>query len=110
MPLLWYVSITIVNKGTIEDTVTKFPGVIDTAMPDRANYSLGNEHITRDSRLSVLSSVLPQLYLHNFFFFQFLLGIYFIYISNAIPKVSYTLLPAPITHPLSLLALVFPLY
>lgn len=71
MPLLWYVSITIVNKGTIEDTVTKFPGVIDTAMPDRANYSLGNEHITRDSRLSVLSSVLPQLYLHNFFFSNF---------------------------------------
>jgi hypothetical protein len=39
-----------------------------------------------------------------FFFSNFLLGIYFIYISNAIPKVPYTLHPphSP-THPLPLL-------
>jgi hypothetical protein len=39
------------------------------------------------------------------FFSKFLLGIYFIYISNAIPKVPYTLLPHPCspTHPLPLL-------
>jgi hypothetical protein len=32
-------------------------------------------------------------YLFVFNFFQFLLGIFFIYISNAIPKVPYTLPP-----------------
>jgi hypothetical protein len=47
------------------------------------------------------------------FFFDsfFLLGIFFIYISNAIPKVPYTL-PAPCspTHPLPLLGPGVPLY
>jgi hypothetical protein len=41
--------------------------------------------------------------------FFFLLDIFFIYISNAIPKVPYTLpLPCSPTHPLPLLALAFP--
>ena len=39
----------------------------------------------------------------------FLLDIFFTYISNAIQKVPYTLpLPCSLTHPLLLLALVFP--
>ena len=48
---------------------------------------------------------------HVFFFFNFLLDIFFTYISNAIPKVPYTL-PAPCspTHPLSLLGPGIPLY
>jgi hypothetical protein len=37
--------------------------------------------------------------------FRFLLGIYFIYISNAIPKI-----PNPLPHPLPLLGPGFPLY
>jgi hypothetical protein len=41
----------------------------------------------------------------------FLLDIFFIYISNAIPKVPYTLpLPCSPTHPLLLLGLGIPLY
>jgi hypothetical protein len=45
------------------------------------------------------------------FFSNFLLDIFFIYISNAIPKVPYTLPPpcSP-THPLPLLGLGVPLY
>jgi hypothetical protein len=46
------------------------------------------------------------------FFFQFLLGIYLIYISNAILKVPYTLPPSPDPIPthFHFLALVFHLY
>jgi hypothetical protein len=45
------------------------------------------------------------------FFFQFLLDIFFIYISNAIPKVPYTLLPpSSPTHSLPLLGPGVPLY
>jgi hypothetical protein len=45
------------------------------------------------------------------FFFQFLLDIFFIYISNAIPKVPYTLpLPCSPTHPVLLPGLGIPLY
>jgi hypothetical protein len=48
------------------------------------------------------------------FFFKgklFLLDIFFIYISNAIPKVPYTLpLPCSPTHPLLLLGPSIPLY
>jgi hypothetical protein len=43
------------------------------------------------------------------FFLQFLLGIYFIYISNAIPKVPHTP-PTPLPTHSHFLALVFPLY
>jgi hypothetical protein len=45
------------------------------------------------------------------FFLKFLLGIFFIYISNAIPKVPYTL-PSPCspTYPLPLLGPSVPLY
>jgi hypothetical protein len=47
----------------------------------------------------------------NFFFFIFLLDIFFIYISNAIPKVSYTLpLHCSPTHSLTLLGPGVPLY
>ena len=50
-------------------------------------------------------------YTFNFLFFQFLLDIFFIYISNAIPKVPYTLpLPCSPTHPLPLLGPGIPLY
>jgi hypothetical protein len=44
-----------------------------------------------------------------FFFFFFLLDIFFIYISNAIPKVLHTLQHSP-THPLPLLGPGVPLY
>jgi hypothetical protein len=48
------------------------------------------------------------------FYFNFLLDIFFIYISNAIPNVRYTsptaLLPYPPTHPLPLLGPGVPLY
>jgi hypothetical protein len=45
------------------------------------------------------------------FFKQFLLDIFFIYISNAIPKVPYTIpLPCSPTHPLLLPAPGIPLY
>jgi hypothetical protein len=44
-------------------------------------------------------------------FFNFLLDIFFIYISNAIPKVPYTLpLPCSATHPLPVLGPGVPLY
>jgi hypothetical protein len=43
-----------------------------------------------------------------FLFFQFLLGIFFIYISNAILKVPYTLPTAPLPTHSQFLALVFP--
>jgi hypothetical protein len=44
-------------------------------------------------------------------FFLLLLDIFFIYISNAIPKVPYTLpLPSSPTHPLPLLGPDIPLY
>jgi hypothetical protein len=44
-------------------------------------------------------------------FFFFLLDIFFIYISNVIPKVPYTLpLPCSPTHPLQLLGPGIPLY
>jgi hypothetical protein len=47
----------------------------------------------------------------QFFFFNFLLDIFFIYISNVIPKVPYTLpLPCPPAHPLPLLGPGIPLY
>ena len=43
------------------------------------------------------------------FFPNFLLGVYFIYISNAIPKVPYTLpCPVPLPTHSHFLALVFP--
>jgi hypothetical protein len=47
-----------------------------------------------------------------FVLFSFLLDIFFIYISNAIPKVPYTLPPPPCfpTHPLLLLGPGIPLY
>jgi hypothetical protein len=50
-------------------------------------------------------------YIHIFFFLIILLDIFFIYISNAIPKVPYTLPPpcSP-THPLPLLGPGVPLY
>jgi hypothetical protein len=45
------------------------------------------------------------------FFLFFLLDIFFIYISNAIPKVPYTLpLPCSPTHPLLLVGPGIPLY
>jgi hypothetical protein len=43
------------------------------------------------------------------FFFPFLLDIFFIYISNAIPKVPYTLNSCSPTHPLPLHGLGIPL-
>jgi hypothetical protein len=42
------------------------------------------------------------------FFYVFLLDIFFIYISNAIPKVPYTLPPAPLLTHSNFLALAFP--
>jgi hypothetical protein len=45
-----------------------------------------------------------------FFFFLFLLGIYFIYISDAIPKVPTGSPTHSPTHPLPLLGPVVPLY
>jgi hypothetical protein len=61
-------------------------------------------------RLSVVSEVLLLwLYDKELFQFYFFLDIFFIYISNAIQKVPYTLpLPCSPTHPLLLPALAFP--
>jgi hypothetical protein len=50
-------------------------------------------------------------YCHKFFFFLFfniLLGIFLIYISNAIPKVPHTLPPTPLPTHSHFLALAFP--
>jgi hypothetical protein len=47
----------------------------------------------------------------TFFFFPFLLNIFFIYISNAIPNIPYTLpTPCSPSHPLPLLGPGVPLY
>jgi hypothetical protein len=48
------------------------------------------------------------LYFSFFFIIIILLGIFFIYISNAIPKVSHTLSPTPLTTHSYFLALAFP--
>jgi hypothetical protein len=59
------------------------------------------------------STIEPSLYFPDFQIFKFLLDIFFIYISNAMPKVPYTL-PAPLpcspTHSLPLLGPGVPLY
>jgi hypothetical protein len=44
----------------------------------------------------------------EYFFSNFLLDIFFIYISNAIPKVPYTLPPTPLPTHSHFLDLVFP--
>jgi hypothetical protein len=56
--------------------------------------------------------LLSMQYNFSLFFYQnFLLDIFFIYISNAIQKVPYTLLlPCSPTHPLPLLGSGIPLY
>jgi hypothetical protein len=58
-----------------------------------------------------LDIMLPSLILKTLFKIFILLAIFFIYISNAIPKVPYTLPPpcSP-THPLPLLGPGVPLY
>jgi hypothetical protein len=49
--------------------------------------------------------------IESIFFLKFLLDIFFLYISNAIPKVPYNFpLPCSPTHPLPILGLGFPLY
>jgi hypothetical protein len=61
-------------------------------------------------------SILGALYFILFYFilfFNILLDVFFIYISNAIPKVPYALTPPPPcspTHPLPLLDPGIPLY
>jgi hypothetical protein len=45
---------------------------------------------------------------NHFFFLYFLLGIFLIYISNAIPKVPHILPPTPLPTHSHFLALVFP--
>jgi hypothetical protein len=51
------------------------------------------------------------LFLESHFIFIFYLDIFFIYISNAIPKVPYKLPPpCSLTHPLPLLGPGIPLY
>jgi hypothetical protein len=61
--------------------------------------------------LSWLSKALPSVLDFNPNSFLLLLDIFFIYISNAIPKVPYTLpLPSSPTHPLPLLSPGIPLY
>jgi hypothetical protein len=45
---------------------------------------------------------------HEYFFFFILLGIFLIYISNAIPKVPHTLPPTPLPTHSHILALAFP--
>jgi hypothetical protein len=63
-----------------------------------------------DERHLVCQFMSPEK-VHEDFFKQFLLGIFFIYISNAIPKVLYTLpLPCSPTLPLPLLGPGVPLY
>jgi hypothetical protein len=60
---------------------------------------------------SVIFLITLLLEIWKFFFLNFLLDIFFIYISNAIPKFSYTLpLPCSPTHSLPLLGPGIPLY
>jgi hypothetical protein len=55
--------------------------------------------------------VLKKGFLFIYLFIFLLLDMFFIYISNPIPKVSYTLpLPCSLTHPLLLLGPGIPLY
>ena len=49
------------------------------------------------SKLDQRESILIGSHMFIFFFFQFLLGIFFLYISNAIPKVPHTLPYPPTT-------------
>jgi hypothetical protein len=61
--------------------------------------------------LSILAMQNILIYLFIYLFIYFLLDIFFIYISNAIPKIPYTLpLPCSPTHPLPLLGPGVPLY
>jgi len=69
----------------------------------------GTSHFKFTSQSEVCQSILPAYIsdkghpIYLFFFFEFLLGIFFIYISNAIPKVPYTLPPRSPSHTLPLL-------
>jgi hypothetical protein len=71
-----------------------------------------HKSVSRKSSHDATESTKKPEYSNIFFIFlqkQFLLDIFFIYISNAILKVPYTLpLPCSPTHPLPLLALAFP--
>jgi hypothetical protein len=57
-----------------------------------------------------LFSTVPHFQLVCFLFYDFLLGIFLIYISNAIPKVPHTHPPHYPTHPLPLFGPGVPLY
>jgi hypothetical protein len=58
----------------------------------------------RQSPLDKKPNIRLEAFSFSFFFHLFLLDIFFIYISNAIPKVPYTLpKPFPPTHPIPLL-------
>jgi hypothetical protein len=56
------------------------------------------------------SSQFKGVMVSEFFFSNFLLGIFFIYISNVIPKVPHTPPPVPPTHPLPFFGPGVPLY
>ena len=65
---------------------------------DKANNIVNNQNQNKHSLIIIA----------KFFFSQFLLDIFFIYISNAIPKVPYTLShPAPLPTHSHFLALAF---
>jgi hypothetical protein len=55
-----------------------------------------------------LGLVLSLSILWNNFIYIFLLGVFLVYISNAIPKVPHTLLPTPLNTHSHFLALAFP--
>jgi hypothetical protein len=63
-----------------------------------------------NSGLHVLKADTIETYFQVIFFKYFLLGIFLVYISNAIPKVPHTLPPHAPTHPLPLFGPGIPLY
>jgi hypothetical protein len=67
---------------------------------------ISSKLIVQNHRLQ--SSTLLHFEIHNFWFRIFLLGIFLIYISNAIPKVPHTLPPTPLPTHSHFLALALP--
>jgi hypothetical protein len=87
--------------------------IIQSLKGGKLKFSLWDTDL---SQLELISQIGIRIFYLNLFRgiflnFDVLLDIFFIYISNAIPKVPYTLsTPCSPTHPLPLLGPGFPLY
>jgi hypothetical protein len=66
------------------------------------------ETILINRMINIIAKNLGFSYSFIFYFLMLLLGIFLIYISNAIPKVPHTLPPTPLPTHSHFLALVFP--